>query len=238
MDGESLKQEQADRGSPIFTRRELVIGGALGTAALVSQLITPRPDPDRLRRGLSLENLVPIVIGQRTRANFNSILIPKGEDSKDKSYDQVLTRYYTGGSAVPIMLLIAYGSAQVGNTELHRPEVCYPSAGFRLRSWPDVPLQFLGKTISARSMTAFATGRIEQILYWSRVGRSFPTSSLGQRWAALRATMQGSVPDGVLVRISTIDSDREGALPVLREFADALLDAGGTELRMLLTGTS
>ena len=238
MDGESLKQPQADQASAIFSRRELVIGGALGAAALVSELITPRPDPDRLRRGLSLETLVPKVIGHRARANFNTILIPKGEEAKDKSYDEVVTRYYTGGSAPPIMLLIAYGSAQVGNTELHRPEVCYPSAGFRLRSWPDVPLHFLGTTISARSMTAFATGRIEQILYWSRVGRSFPTSSLAQRWAALRATMQGSVPDGVLVRISTIDSDREAALPVLREFADMLLDAGGPELRMLLTGTS
>jgi EpsI family protein len=236
MDAEPLKQQQADRGSPVFTRRDLVIGCTLGAAALVSELVAPRADPDKLRRGRSLEDLVPNAIGQRTRASVNAILIPRGEDAQDKSYDQVLTRYYTGGSAAPIMLLIAYGSAQVGNTEMHRPEVCYPAAGFRLRDWPDVPLQFLGATISARSLTALASGRIEQILYWSRVGVSFPTSSLGQRWAALRATMRGSVPDGVLVRISTIDPDRERALPVLSEFAGALLDAGGAELRMLLTG--
>ena len=237
MDGTPLDQQRSDRASAVFTRRELVIGGALGSAALVAELITPRPDPGRLRGGASLEKLVPKTIGQRTSANFDGVLIPQGEDNKDKSYDQVLTRYYTGGSVAPIMLLIAYGSAQVGNTELHRPEVCYPSAGFRLRSWPDVTLKFLGTIISARSLTAFATGRIEQILYWSRVGRSFPTSSLAQRWAVLRATMRGSVPDGVLVRISTIDSDRDGALPELREFAEALLDAGGPQLRMLLTGT-
>ena len=150
MDGARLEQKQADREGPIFTRRELVIGGALGSAALVAQLITPRPDPGRLRGGTSLDKLVPKTIGQRTSANFEGVLIPQGEDTKDKSYDQVLTRYYTGGSVAPIMLLIAYGSAQVGNTELHRPQVCYPSAGFRLRSWPNVTLNFLGTISCAR----------------------------------------------------------------------------------------
>lgn len=227
--------EHEDR-APTFSRREFVVAGALGATAVGSYLITPRADPDRLRRGRSLEQLVPNVIGQRTRSDLGNVLIPKGEGGEKKSYDQVLTRYYTGSSAAPIMLLIAYGSAQVGNTQLHRPEVCYPAAGFKLRSWPDVPLHVLGTTIDARSMTALATGRVEQILYWSRVGPDFPTSSLGQRWAALRETMRGSIADGVLVRISTIDADRAGALPVLRGFASELLDAGGSELRVLLTG--
>ncbi|MEO6256995.1 MAG: exosortase C-terminal domain/associated protein EpsI [Sphingomicrobium sp.] len=230
-------QEPRDRATPALSRREFVVAGALGATAIGSYLITPRADPDRLRTGRSLEQLVPNVIGSRTRSDLGNVLIPKGEGG-EKSYDQVLTRYYAGGAAAPIMLLIAYGSAQVGNTQLHRPEVCYPAAGFKMRSWPDVAVQVRGTNIAARSMTALATGRIEQILYWSRVGPDFPTSSFGQRWAALRETLRGSIADGVLVRISTIDANRAAALPVLRQFATELVAAGGTELRLLLTGKS
>ena len=231
-----LALDQPEDGSPAFSRREFVVGGALAATAVGSYLITPRADPDRLQRGQSLERLVPTHIGQRRRSDLGTVLIPTGEGGEKKSYDQVLTRYYTGNSVAPIMLLIAYGSAQVGTTQLHRPEVCYPAAGFKLRSWPDVQLQILGTRIDARSMTALATGRVEQILYWSRVGPDFPTSSLSQRWATLRESLRGSIADGVLVRISTIDADRASALPALREFASDLVGAGGPELRTLLTG--
>jgi EpsI family protein len=220
-----------------FSRREFVVAGALAATAAGSYLVTPRADPDQLPRGRLLEDLVPNVIGQRNRSDLGDVLIPKGEEG-DKSYDQVLTRYYTSSSAPPIMLLIAYGSAQVGNTQLHRPEVCYPAAGIKLRSGPDVALNLRGTAVEARSLTALATGRVEQLLYWSRVGPDFPTSSMGQRWAILRETLRGSVADGVLVRISTIDSDRAAALPVLRNFAVDLVGAGGPELRLLLTGRS
>ena len=233
-----LAQEQPADGSAALSRREFVVGGALAATAVTSYLVTPRADPNRLRLGRSLEQIVPDVIGHRRRSDLGTILIPTGEGGEKRSYDQVLTRYYTGGSAAPIMLLIAYGSAQVGTTQLHRPEVCYPAAGFKLRSWPDIPLQILGTTIDARSMTALATGRVEQILYWSRVGPDFPTSSLEQRWATLRESLRGSIADGVLVRISTIDPDRANALPALREFASELVRAGGPELRNLLTGAN
>lgn len=231
-----LVQEQPGDRAPNLSRREFVVAGALAATAAGSYLITPRADPDRLSGRRSLDRLVPDVIGQRRRSELGSVLIPRGEGGEKKSYDQVVTRYYTGGSAAPIMLLIAYGSAQVGTTQLHRPEVCYPAAGFKLRSWPDVALRMPGTTIEARSLTALATGRVEQILYWSRVGPEFPTSSLAQRWATLRETMRGSIADGVLVRISTIEANRASALPALRQFASELVGAGGSQLRALLTG--
>jgi EpsI family protein len=220
-----------------FTRRDLVVGGGLLAAALASGLLAPSP-VRRLPRGLSLDALVPMKVGPWTGSRYSDVLIPKGEDTENKTYDEVVTRYYRSDRAPAVMLLIAYGSAQTGGTELHRPEVCYPSAGFRVRSWPVTSLQLPGVSLPARPITARAAGRIEQILYWTRVGRDFPTSSLEQRLAVLRHSVRGSVPDGIIVRMSTMDVERERALRVLRFFAAALLTSGDAEMRRLLTGTA
>jgi EpsI family protein len=134
------------------------------------------------------------------------------------------------------MLLVAFGGVQSGNAQLHRPEVCYPAAGFDLDGWQDLALPLSGRGVSARAVTASAPGRIEQILYWTRIGRDFPTSSLAQRWSILRHSLRGSLPDGTLVRISTIDPDRGRALKSLRTFAASLLQSGTPQLRELLVG--
>jgi EpsI family protein len=153
-----------------------------------------------------------------------------------EAYDQVLTRVYVGEAAPPIMLLIAFGSSQSGTSQLHRPEGCYPAAGFALQGRSTLPLS-LGHegNLEARTLTATASGRIEQILYWSRIGLEFPISTLGQRLALLRQSFDGSVPDGALVRISTIMPDYPSALPVLVGFARNLLHLTGPP-RRLLTG--
>jgi len=186
--------------------------------------------------GTALDDLLPKSIGQWTAAPFADVLIPRAEKAEEKSYDEVVTRYYDSRLAPPIMLLIAYGKAQVGGTELHRPEACYPVAGFKLHRRPDVILRFPGLEIDARSMTAEASDRIEQLLYWTRVGTDFPTSSLAQRWSAIRQTVGGSVPDGVLVRLSALSLEPAGGIEVLQRFASELLGAGGSALRSVLTG--
>jgi EpsI family protein len=134
------------------------------------------------------------------------------------------------------MLLVAYSRLQAGETGIHRPEVCYPAAGFRLRRWPDLPLVLPGMRITAPTFTAFAPERIEQMLYWSRIGRDFPTSSLSQRWTMLKQAVQGSLPDGVLVRMSTIQPDRAAGLRSLEQFARELLGGASPALSALLTG--
>lgn len=218
-------------------RREFLVAGALAATAVLTPVLTPGRTSGLAREGQSLDSLVPAQIGSWAQSGLEGVLIPKAEKAEDRAYDDYIARYYTSSTAAPVVLLIAYGSAQTGNTQLHRPEVCYPAAGFKLRKWPDLSLALPNTVpIAARSMTALATGRVEQILYWSRVGREFPTSSAAQRWSTFRQTLEGKVPDGVLVRMSTMNEDRDRALEVLQKFAASLLTAGGTEMRLFLTG--
>ena len=222
---------------PGLSRRDFVIGGSLGATALVAAAAAPRSGAAELDGGAaSLDTLLPRSIGPWTAVPFADVLIPRAEKAEEKSYDEVVTRYYDSKSAPPIMLLIAYGKAQLGSTELHRPEACYPVAGFKLRRRPNIVLRVPGVAIHARSMTAEASDRIEQLLYWTRVGADFPTSSVEQRWSAVRQSFGGSVPDGVLVRLSALTLEPAGGIEVLRRFAVELLGAGGSPLRSLLIG--
>jgi EpsI family protein len=186
----------------------------------------------------SLDSLVPDRVGPWSRSRLESVLIPKAEKGEGTVYDSVVTRYYLSPSAPPVMLLVAYGSAQAGDAQLHRPEACYPAAGFKLHDFPDVVLRTSTGSIAARSLTATAPGRIDQILYWTRIGREFPTTSFEQRMSVLRQTLHGWVPDGVLVRISVMDEDRDSALKVIAQFANQLLASGGPQLREILEGRS
>ena len=221
----------------LATRREFVIGGALAATAAMAPLLTPRNGPVTQSRSGRLDRIMPDTIGPWQRSGLEGVLIPKGEQRDGEAYDDVITRYFVSNSAAPILLLIAYGSAQAGNAALHRPEVCYPAAGFKLRKWPDLSIPLQGRpAIAARSLTALATSRVEEILYWSRIGNEFPTSSIGQRWSTLSQSLSGSIPDGILVRISTINQDRDRAVPTLKAFAKELLSSGDAELHQFLTG--
>lgn len=223
----------------LSTRREFVIGGAFGVTALLAAAATPGAASSRASRSMRpLEELVPKRVGKWTVAPFANVFIPQAEEAEEKSYDEVLSRYYESPSAPGVMLLIAYGSAQVGRTELHRPEACYPVAGFKLHRRPNVTLRLSDVPIAARSMTAIGTDRIEHLIYWTRVGEDFPTSSLSQRWSAVRQTLRGSIPDGVLVRMSTLGPESGPSILVLKEFGAELLNAGGPALRLMLTGTA
>jgi EpsI family protein len=224
--------------SPVSSRRDFLVGGTLIATAAVSGIISvARPAPQG--EAVNLDGEVPQAIGPWRFAPGATLLIPKGEGAGDPVYDQLLSRHYISDADLPIMLLIAYGEAQTGSTQLHRPEVCYPSAGIRIHERPNVELSLpAAPLVPARGLTGLAPGRQEQIIYWSRVGREYPTTSSGQRWSTLRQTLADGVPDGVLVRISTLHPDYDVALRVLRRFAASLLGGATPALRRLLVGSA
>jgi EpsI family protein len=186
-----------------------------------------------------LKLAVPGVVGAWHHQPGTSLLIPQGEVTADEVYDQLVSRHYASSALPPLMLLIAHGQAQNGNTQLHRPELCYPSAGFRIEERGTLALPLPGgASIQARVLTGIAPGRTEQILYWTRVGRDFPDSAMAQRWSALRQTLAAGPPDGVLVRFSTIEEDVGRGLALLQRFARDLWAGSDADLRRLLWGTA
>ena len=213
----------------IAGRRELLFGGALFAALGAGAAVRPRrmaPPllPDTLARG------VPLRIAGYRFAGSSGLVLP--DEDRGGIYDQVLTRIYVAPSVPPMMLLVAYGSRQDGGLALHRPEVCYPAAGYRLLDREAVPFPAGTATL----LTASKAGEAEQIYYWSRIGSAFPASRAQEKWAVISANLRGTLPDGVLVRLSVRSNDRVAALAQMAAFDCAMLASLRPAARALLLG--
>jgi EpsI family protein len=219
---------------PGLTRRHMVIGGALAVTSAIALVRQPEVTVLPLKEG-TLEKLIPTQIGRWRFETKSGLVLPPEDPLSDSLYSDILTRVYVSENAPPIMFLIAYSNTQDGMLQLHRPEVCYPAGGFNLSETRVMPVDLdKGTQIAARYFSAESAARTEQILYWTRIGTEAPTSWLGQRTAIMRANLKGVIPDGILVRISSVLPDYQSARPVLEEFVAALSQELSPAARKLL----
>lgn len=221
---------------PALSRRALLVGAAQVSTAAAAYAAMPRRPRERLAQN-SLDALIPARIGDWHWVSSAGV-VTTSEVSADDGYDQQLMRVYAAPDQPRIMLLIAYGSTQGGSLQLHRPETCYPGQGFGLADFRNVDLA-LGmppRTIAARAFTARRDDRIERLLYWTRIANAFPRNTAGEYRAILASVLSGTVPDGVLVRVSTLGADFAESDAALARFAAAMVLAAPPEGRALLVG--
>lgn len=209
------------------TRRDLMIGGLCLTGALVGSSGSAWSAPQTLPEG-GLDALVPRRLGEWRFAETTGVVVAQDWEAVRGPYDDLLTRNYQSTSSSPLTLLVAYSGSQQHEVRLHRPEGCYPAAGFRLSDRTLTSVRLTGLSpIAAQMVHAESASRTEEVLYWTRVGRAFPTNALEQSWAVARESLAGRGPDGILVRLSMVGADRNRARAEFDAFLDALL-AGST----------
>jgi EpsI family protein len=125
----------------------------------------------------------------------------------DKIYNQVLSRTYVNAEGQRIMLSVAYGGDQSDGTSAHRPEVCYPAQGFAITANQASTLALGSGALPVRKLMSALGARQEPITYWVVVGGDIVTTGIGQKLAQMRYGLRGVIADGMLVRVSSIDSD-------------------------------
>ena len=211
---------------PTSSRRNILVGGGLVAVAAGAAVLTPRRHEGFLQSG-SLNDMVPARVGPWTDTGGQGLVLPESPGTAS-IYDKVVTRSYVGGGLPAVMLLVAYGAAQGGMMQVHRPEVCFQSAGFRIDGDRVANVTVAGGlTVPTKLFTARREQRIEQVLYWTRIADRFPTSLFAQRTTMLQSGLRGLVPDGLLVRMSVLGADPRGAQTILETFARCLVQAGG-----------
>jgi len=218
------------------SRRDLLIGGASLAAAGTAYARMPR-NPLMLIGKDDLEKIIPLKIGNWSYETASGLVLPPPDQLARLLYQQQVARSYTAPDDLPVMLLLAYGSSQSGMLQIHRPEICYPASGFRLTETQitSIPLT-ADRAIASRSFTANSDTRVEQVLYWTRIGTLVPTSWVGQRLAVVRSNLQGDIPDGLLVRLSTVSEDADHAQATLKKFARAMIEEIPLARRRMLIG--
>jgi EpsI family protein len=134
------------------------------------------------------------------------------------------------------MLAVAYGGDQSKATQVHKPEVCYPMQGFQISNMVTGALDTLEGRIPIMRMVATQGQRVEPITYWIAVGDTVVRGALEQNLARLKYGLTGTVPDGILVRVSTISRNPEASYALQKEFINGLLAAMPPEQAARLIG--
>lgn len=216
-------------------RRDILIGGALLGASGLAYARRPRINT-QLLGARKLEDVVPTAFGNWQFQTTSGLVLPPKDQLSDRIYSQLLTRQYGAADGSQVMLLMAYSGAQDGVIQVHRPEVCYPASGYRLRqvSRLDVPLA-PQVDIAAHFMVAERDLRREQLMYWTRLGGYFPDTWADQRLAVIRENLAGKIPDGLLIRFSSVGT--QDARAMLVSFARDLYHAVDPLMRRVMAGT-
>jgi len=186
----------------------------------------------------SLEQMVPLAFGEWNELKSSSaqIVDPGTKQLLDKLYSQLLTRTYVNARGYRIMLSVAYSNDQRGELQAHKPESCYPSQGFALRSNEEVSLPTQFGTIRGRRLETHRSDRYEPVTYWFTMGDQTILSQAEMRVAQLRMALTGRIPDGLLFRVSSVDPDAANAFRIQSAFVDQLLRSVGPGERARLSG--
>lgn len=224
-----------------FDRRALLVGGVMVAASGLAAAARPtRRIADEGPR-VDLESTVPSRFGDwRIDPSIVPVaLSPEVQAKLDRYYTQTLARTYVNGRGQRIMLSIAYVGDQASeDTQVHRPEFCYVAQGFTLvGSAQDVVLATPWGELPVRRLNATLGSRREPISYWVRVGDRATLPGVGRKIAQISYGLRGLVPDGMLVRVSSLSSRPQEAYALHDDFAVAMLGAATQAARSQLAGT-
>jgi len=207
--------------------RSVAIAAAMVVTSCAAFVLTPR---ERVSlHSVELEEIIPKRFGDWAQESGSVAQVsPEIEESAETgtsrpAYDQVLMRTYRRRSdGAEIMLTLAYGRQQRQEFKVHRPELCYYSQGYDVSSAGRQQIDLgTARHIEAQSLLARNRWRIEYVTYWIRIGDQVSINPWRSRLIIAQEGFAGRVPDGILVRASSLmqtDADAAQARGVQRRF--------------------
>ena len=191
------------------------------------------------RAGFKLADVVPQSFGAWTVDRSIPVIVPPPDQQAllNKIYNQTLARTYINPQGYRIMLSLAYGGDQSDGLSVHLPEVCYVGQGFRLESQADGRLALGGQTIPVRRLLTVLGGRREPITYWVTTGNEATISMWRRRMISFEYGLRRRVPDGLLVRVSSIDASEPNAFEQHRRFLTDMVAPMSPQDRELIVGS-
>lgn len=217
-----------------------VLGIAMAATSVLTLALTPTHKVAASREQFTLEQLVPTRFGAW---RIDDSVLPLRPDPGQKAqldalYDQTLARTYVNDAGQRVMLSIAYGGDQSKQLQLHLPEVCYVAQGFAMLQEHGGTMATRFGTLPVKRLVARQDARNEPITYWVTIGDKAVMSGVDQKLQRLLYGLSGRIPDGMLVRVSTIDADAAAAWRIQDRFVNQMLDALPAHARARLLGAA
>jgi len=176
------------------------------------------------------ERIIPPNFADWTQVNDgnNTLIVdPEQQEALDDLYTQIVSRTYVQKrTGRRLMLSLAYGDNQTFSKQLHRPESCYSSQGFKIQALHAEQMLANSRSIEVQRMTAQVSNRQEQVSYFIRIGDrvvSGPPTNLNL--ARMQMGLKGYIADGLLFRVSEISDDAKTSHQLQDQFINDLLKA-------------
>lgn len=217
----------------------LLIGIAMFFAAWLSMAIKPTIIlADQLEK-FELEQVIPKQFhGWKLEEMTSHLVNPEEQASINQIYSQTLSRSYINEEGERVMLSIAYGKDQRDSVGVHLPEGCYGGQGFSVHDTNKTKLQTQFGQIPVSTLIASRPGRVEPITYWLTVGEKAVYGGWDMKKLKLNYAFKGMIPDGLLVRVSSINENVADAFSLQQRFTNDLLSSLTPSQRLRLMGAS
>lgn len=216
---------------------------ALAVAAMLIALAAAAtlPAPQKKVADFELETMVPREFAG-WRLDSSIVPIPPSPDVQSQLaslYEQLVARTYVNGAGERIMLTIAYGGDQRAALRSHRQEVCYRAQGFTVRDLHTSVSSMAGRDVAVTRFNARGPGRAEPVTYWMTMGDAVITHRSERLLVQIAEGIdKGEVPDGMVVRVSSLSPEPQRAYQSHVAFLDDLLRAMPARDAQRLTGGS
>lgn len=219
-------------------RKSLLLFALMFAASAAAVVLRPTHKVADQQPPVDLLTLIPKHFGDwhEEPQNFAAVVNPQQKEVLDKIYNQTLSRTYINAKGYRVMLSVAYGGDQSDGMQVHKPEICYPAQGFQLlnKSTATIALPF-GPLLVTRVDTQLGSRR-EPITYWITVGDQVVQNGIHKKLVEMSYGFSGRIPDGMLVRVSSIDANIQRAYVLHDQLIADMLAAAASPNRARLVG--
>ena len=224
----------------MFNFMAIVFSILMISAYFIADNLKPTKYMAELKKPEALQEMFPKVVGGWETLNSEIVLI-KASDVEEKLnaiYSDMLERHYKDKNNNEIFLSLAYGADQSSDqTQVHRPEFCYPAQGFEISHVRDELIVLSPEhSLLVRRLLAQAPGRIEPITYWLVIGDKATLPGWSRKWIQLEYGLEGKIPDGLLFRVSSITQNVEEAYQNHDDFVKELFRELDTKQKSFIFG--
>ncbi len=222
----------------MITAKNIVLLILMLLSAALAAVLRPTISLADERPPIDLAAMVPSAFGDwREEVNLvGQVVNPQQQTMLDKIYSQTLSRTYINSKGYRMMLSIAYGRNQSDALSLHKPEICYPAQGFTLLTTEKDQISLMGHSMATTRLTTELGQRFEPITYWTVVGDDVVASGIHKKWTEMLYAMRNRVPDGMLVRVSSVDKNTEVAHAIQSQFVNDMVGSVSTAYRGRFAG--
>ena len=200
---------------------------AVATAMVASAAAAAALKPAPANAPIDLESAIPVQFGE-WRIDPDVVPVTPAPDVQanlQRLYQQVVSRTYVDANGARVMLTIAHGGDQSDALKAHRQEVCYAAQGFTIHGLEHGDAAIAGRVLPVTRFVGVERERVEPVTYWFTMGDRVVLGRWDRLRVQLGSGLAGKIPDGMLVRVSSLSGDAPRAFAAQQAFLAALFAA-------------